>query len=165
MVRLDSPTSIEVHVTEQTAAVADPNEPNSCALALTLGVAGYEALVTRHIALVAKPATRELLAHAKARGNRNAENVHVGDLVLWRYRLSKHATRARGAFDNLEGFAAGHYVLRAPAVGDKVNRDKRSATRKQRADAYRDGETPRYTRVTNLVRAAKVNAILRGEAL
>lgn len=161
----DSPTSIEILVTAEDVVAAEQSQPDRCALAMAVREhTDYHALVYNQIALLLKPATRELLQHAKRRGNPHYRHVKVGQLVLWRYRLSTDARDARATYDGPGVFPPGHYILRAPSHGDRVTRDKRNESRRKRADAYRDGTTPQYTRVTDEVRHARANAILRGEA-
>lgn len=160
--RFDAPTAIELRVTDQTAARSTPGDAKHCALATTLRDLGYTAFVMGTIALVAKPATRELLSHARARGV-DTTGVVVGDLVLWRYRLA-HKTRAgRIEFDRTGIFPPGDYVLKAPAYSDRLNREKYSSTRKERRDARLEGERPRYTRTLHLLRAAQVHEALRSD--
>lgn len=162
--RLDACNDIPVHVQACTAGAAVPDDPKNCALAQALRLGGFEARVMNEVVLVQAPATREVIRHNRERGNRNAEGVRPGDLVHYRYRLSKTARAERRAFDGQEGFTEGYYTLRAPSAGFALNRDKRSATRRDRADAYRDGTTPSYRRQSRLMRAALVHAELRASS-
>lgn len=161
---LDALVTIEVRVTSENAALGTESDPTSCSLALGVKGAGYETvMVLNETALILKPAQRDVIAHNRARGNGSAIGVEPGDMVWYRYRISHAAREQRRHLDAGGLFVPGDYTLKAPSLGFRVNRGKRSETRAQRADAHREGKQPSFRRQAVLTRAAKAHNLMNGE--
>lgn len=172
---LDAPYDLKMEIIETDISKATPEDAFNCVVAQCLRRNGYPALVQMTVTLVLTPASEEDIEYNRAlNGEGYVEGISPGDVVLMRFingrELQRHLrllddqgpSTLNGSFAN--EFELTEVVLLAPTHHNRVRRDKRSGTRKQRKDNRRDKKPVQYTRTwRRLDRTAQAQHLIRGK--
>jgi hypothetical protein len=160
--RVDAMVSVECEITKQHYFDSDPEQANCCAMAVCLREMGHTALVGRTVAYLLMTVDQALADHVL---EFNGRTLTIGEPVSVRHIIDIKAVEQIKEFDDGGAFQAGTYLLRAPTIFQKINRDKEGSqtTRRQRMDSHAEGVEPTTRRAPRMGRLAQINAQLNHE--